>query len=166
MEARAREAYQRGLQEGEAAGLQKAGERFDAVITRLTQSIAEMSSLRSRLRNEAESDVVQLALAVARRIVSRELSVDPEALLGIVKAALRRVELREVHRLRLHPADRPAIAAALERVGLPQQIQIDGDAALERGAVILETSRGSLDASVNTQLDEIERGFTDLLHRS
>ena len=40
------------------------------------------------------------------------------------------------------------------------------DAALQRGAAIFETAQGSLDASVDTQLNEIECGFADLMRRS
>jgi flagellar biosynthesis/type III secretory pathway protein FliH len=36
------------------------------------------------------------------------------------------------------------------------------DANLGAGSVSLESSRGLLDASVDTQLSEIERGFADL----
>jgi flagellar biosynthesis/type III secretory pathway protein FliH len=39
------------------------------------------------------------------------------------------------------------------------------DAARELGSVVFETERGSLDASVDTQLEEIERGLTDRLRR-
>ena len=37
---------------------------------------------------------------------------------------------------------------------------------LERGGVIVETSRGNLDAAIESQLKEIERGLTDLARRS
>jgi flagellar assembly protein FliH len=37
------------------------------------------------------------------------------------------------------------------------------DPGLERGAAVLETARGELDASIETQLAEIERGFADLV---
>ena len=36
---------------------------------------------------------------------------------------------------------------------------------LTQGSAVFETSRGELDASVDTQLAEIERGLTDVLER-
>jgi len=44
-----------------------------------------------------------------------------------------------------------------------RNVEIMPDPSLERGAAILETARGNLDASVDTQLREIERGFLELV---
>jgi flagellar assembly protein FliH len=106
-----------------------------------------------------------LAVAVARRILRRELTVDPDALLGIVKAALGRVDLRELLRIRVSPADGRILEQHLAGLNLPARVEIAPDPALERGSVILETTRGSLDSSVDTQLDEIDRGFADMVGR-
>ena len=74
-----------------------------------------------RFRHEAEEDVVELALAIARRILHRELTVAPEALLGLVKAALEKIEAREVHRVRVSREDAPHGAAdSSKKMGLPQ----------------------------------------------
>ena len=51
-------------------------------------------------------------------------------------------------------------------MGLPRRVEVIGDPGLERGAAILDSSRGALDASVETQLAEIERGFADLVRRT
>jgi flagellar assembly protein FliH len=54
----------------------------------------------------------------------------------------------------------------LEKIGLPRRVEVIADPGIERGAVILETGRGMLDASVETQLVEIERGFADMVRHS
>ena len=79
----------------------------EAMQTRLARTIEELTGLRPRYRREAEQDVVALALAVARRILHRELTMAPEALLGLVKAALEKMEARELHRVRVSRADTP-----------------------------------------------------------
>ena len=48
--------------------------------------------MRKRAAHEAEQDVVKLAIAIARRVLHRELTVDPDAILGLVKAALQKIE--------------------------------------------------------------------------
>ncbi len=131
----------------------------------VARTIEELSGLRQRFRHEAEQDVVALAIAIARRILHRELTVAPEALLGLVKAALEKIELREVHRVRVSRYDAPMVTQYLEKMGLPRPIEVIADPGLLRGAAVLESSRGALDASVETQLAEIERGFADLVRR-
>lgn len=158
---REQQARQAGRREGEAA----AAAQWEPALERLARTAAELAGLRGRLRREAEEDVVRLSMAVARRILRRELTVDPEALLGLVKAALERIDQRELHRLRVRPEDAARVSAFLERIGSPQRIEVVADNTLERGGVVLETERGGLDASVETQLEEIQRGFSDLLPR-
>jgi flagellar assembly protein FliH len=132
----------------------------------LARTIEELTGLRARFRHEAEQDVVALALAIARRILHRELTVDPEALLGLVKAGFEKMEMREVHRVRVSREDALLVRQYLEKIGSPHHVEVIADPGLGRGAAILDSSRGILDASIETQLAEIERGFADLVQRA
>src|SRR5581483_6655772 len=114
-ELRVAEARAAALREGEAAGRDRAMAEMQAVLERLAASIDEIASLRGRLRREAEADTVQLAVAIARRVLRRELAVDPEALHGLVLAALEKLQAQEICRVRVHPQQVPSIAALLRR---------------------------------------------------
>lgn len=164
-EARARAAYNQGLAAGEAAALQRMQQKLDPVLNGLNAMIAELASSRKRLRAEAEDDAMKLAIAIARRVLYRELSTDPEAILGLVKAAFGKLNARETHRLRVSPADAAAIQEHRAKLQLPPALEIASDGSLTPGSAIFETSRGDLDASVDTQLAEIDRGLTDVLKR-
>jgi len=166
LEQRLQEAYQRGFREGQDAARNELEGQLGAMAARLARTIEELSGMRQRFRHEAEEEVIALAIAIARRILHRELTVAPEALVGLLKAALEKIEAREVHRVRIRPEDLPLVQQNLDQMGLPQRVELIADAALERGAIILDSSRGALDASVETQLAEIERGFADLVRRA
>ena len=165
-EQRRQSAYQQGLQDGLAAAQREMFAQVDVMNGRLARTIEELTGLRQRFRHEAEEDLVALALAIARRILYRELTMAPEALLGLVKAALEKIDGRELHSVRVRPEDAAMIQQHFEKMGLPRRVEVIGDPGLERGAAILDSSRGALDASVETQLAEIERGFADLVRRS
>jgi flagellar assembly protein FliH len=152
-----------GFEEGQAAGRQGLAAQVEAMQMKLARSIEEITGARPRYRREAEQDVVALALAVARRILHRELTVAPEALLGLVKAALDQAGAREVHQARVSRQDAPMIRQFFEQMGLPHRIEVVADPNLAPGSVILESGRGLLDASVDTQLAEIDRGLADLV---
>lgn len=160
---REQEAYQSGLSAGRAQGAEEAAVRLEPVLERMSRAVEEIIEQRRRFRREAEEDVVRLAVGIGRRVLHRELSLDPEALLGVVKAALKKIEGREVNRLRVHPADAEMVRKHFERAERGERIEVQPDASLERGAVLFDTVRGSLDASVDTQLQEIQRGLTDLI---
>lgn len=166
MEERVRQAHQQGQAAGEASGAKQAAQRLEPVIARLSRTIDELANLRRRVRQEAEEDAVRLAVAVAKRVLNRELTVDPESLLGIVKAAFQKIDARETHRVRMHPEDLPLVQNQAQQLGFPPNLELYPDPSLERGAVIFETTRGNMDASVAVQLREIERGFVDLVRRN
>lgn len=157
-------AFDQGRREGDAAAQQASAERIDTAVKSLATTIERLSATRAGFRQEAEEDVVKLGIAIARRVLNREIQVDGEAMLGIVKAALQRIDARELHRVRLHPEHSGAVTVALAAMSLPRRIEVIADGTLEPGAAIFETSRGSLDASIETQLREIERGFVDVVH--
>ncbi len=156
-------ARQEGFEEGQAAGRNSLSGEVQALQNKLARTVEELTGLRARYRRQAEQDVVALALAVARRILHRELTMAPEALLGLVKAALDKMEAREVYQVRVARADAPLVRQFFEQMGPPQRVDVIADPNLAPGSVLIESSRGTLDASVDTQLAEIERGFADIV---
>jgi len=162
VEKRARAEREAGHREGEQAGRQQARQELESSIAKLAEEIQEIAALRARLRLEVEADLVRLAVAIARRIVYRELNTDPEAVAGIVRAAFEKLRLQETIRLNVHPALAEPLRKLLAR-GNGSHIEVAADQTLAPGTVIFETARGSLDVSVETQLREIERGLTDRL---
>src|ERR1035441_10770594 len=97
------------------------GAQLEAINVRMARAIEEMSGMRQRFRQEAEEDVVALALAIARRVLHRELTEAPDALLGLVKAALEKIEAREVHTVRIRPEDAPMVKQFLGKMGLDRK---------------------------------------------
>ncbi len=158
-------AHQRGVAEGEASGRQQATAQFNSALEKVARSIEDLASFKPRMRHEAEQDVVKLSMAIARRILYRELSTDPAALLGLVRSALDKLDSREIQRVRVNPQDAPVVQQHLQQMGTGRKIEVLADGGLQRGSAVFETSHGSLDASADTQLNEIERGFTDLMKR-
>ena len=160
-----REAHAAGVREGEIAGRNRAATELQPVIGRLTRSIEEIANLRARLRREAEADVVQLALAIARRVIRREVASDPDALRGLVLAALEKLQGQEISRVKVHPAHVAMVKSSLQQAVSGGLVEVLADSSRELGSVIFETPRGNLDASVDSQLQEIERGLTDRLRK-
>jgi flagellar assembly protein FliH len=133
----------------------------DAVVQRLAEAMRGVIQAGHQMREDVAGETVQLAVAIAARILHRELSVDPDAILGLVRAALQKAQGKQVHRIRLHPSHEVLMRRALAQLNAGGTIEIAPDAGLRPGDVIFETAQGQLDASVLTQLREIERGLAD-----
>ena len=157
------EAHHRGVEDGLRRGREEAAAEVKKSFEQMAHALEDLSKIKRKLRHDAEQELVKLSLAVARRILYRELSTDPGSIEGIVHAALQKLQQREASKVRVWPAAVPAVRAALERIGSRAGIEIVPDPGLATGAILFETSLGELDASIETQLQEIQRGFADRL---
>ena len=159
-----KESYQRGFSEGRTVGHDQAAAELQPVMDRLSRSLADLASVRSRVRKTAESDLLKLAIAVARRVLHRELTLDPGSIEGLIRVALEKLESRELCRVRVHPDQEPVIRTLLARFSAAP-VELIPDPTLQCGDVLFETAHGTLDGSIEAQLQEIERGFADRLNR-
>jgi len=78
---------------------------------------------------------------------------------------LDKLQSRELCRVRVHPDQEAALKSSLDRFSNSQNIELLADPTLQCGDVLFETSHGTLDASIESQLREIERGFADRLKK-
>jgi flagellar assembly protein FliH len=164
-ERQVKEAHAAGLREAESAAKTRAAAEVQGVIEKLGQSIAELSQMRVRLRKQAEADTIKLSLAIAKRVLRREVAVDPDAMRGLLIAALEKLQTQEIHRVRASTGQAAAIAATLRQAVAHAKIEVMPDGTLAPGGVVFETNQGNLDASVDSQLQEIERGLADHLRK-
>src|ERR1039457_1626825 len=95
------EAREAGRREGEATARRAAEAEIQPVLQRLAASIQQASELPARLRAQAETDMVKLAVAIAQRILQRELNIDPEVIAGLVRVGLEKVRMQDVVRRKL-----------------------------------------------------------------
>jgi flagellar assembly protein FliH len=159
----ARQAHDAGYREGEAAGRRKAEEQLKEAVEKLALAATEVAGARNEALRRAEADMVQLSIEVARRILHRELTVDTAALEALIRAALEKLSSQEIYRVRVHPDLESLVRSCLHQIGRDANIEVVGDPLQPRGGAVFEISRGVLDASVETQLREIERGLADQL---
>ncbi len=146
--------------QGEQHGRGQAKAEIQPVMDRMNASIQEVLDMRPQLRRAAEQDLVRLALAIARRILHRELHVDPAALSGLVRFAFDRIGRAEKYHIRVHPNMAEAVEQSVPRRH-DASIQVEADPACALGTLIIRTGGGTIDASVENQLDEISKGLTD-----
>ncbi len=113
---------------------------------------------------EVEAEVVRLALAIAARVLHRETQFDPLLLRSTVRIALERVQETTAVTLRVPEGQEEewkGIVAGVHEGG----VIVVGDAKLQTGECVLETNVGRVDLGVKVQLEEIEKGFFDLLQK-
>ncbi len=91
-------------------GREEAAGEVKKSFEQVARALEELTETKRKLRQEAEQELVKLSLAVARRILYRELSTDPSSIEGIVHAALQKLQQREASKVRVWPAGGPSRA--------------------------------------------------------
>jgi flagellar biosynthesis/type III secretory pathway protein FliH len=161
---RERVVFDRGIQEGETRVRVGFEQQLLALRTSVTAALENFKLERAAYFSRIEPEVVQLALAIARKILHREAQMDPLLLTGMVHVALEKLDAGTRVRLRAHPSEIHFWNEYFSQSGSFQPSpELVGDPALEHGDCALETEIGSTQISLDTQLKEIEQGFFDLL---
>lgn len=153
-----REAFTKGYAQGERAGLEAGGKRAEAMLRRVAQTIEELGGLRQTLIHETEREMVQLALTLARRVVHREVTLDPELAAALAHVALERLGTNTPATIRLNPEDYTIVAQDSARWG-SQAVTVVPDPAISRGGCLVESAFGSVDATIERQFDELSRAL-------
>lgn len=165
-EQRERDALTHGIAEGETRANAKFAAEVAGMRAAMSTSLEAFKTERAAYFARIEPEVVQLSLAISRKILHREAQIDPLLLTGMVHVALEKLDRGTRIRLRAHPEDihfwADHFASATDGEAAPELV---GDAQLKRGECALETEMGNTLVSLETHLKEIEQGFLDLLEQ-
>lgn len=131
----------------------------------ITAALEAFSRERERYFQELESEVVQLALAIARKILEREASMDPTWLAALVRIALDRVSAGPAVRLRVARESVPEWQNQLESFTAKYDVELVADPELTPSDCIAETDLGRANFGFEAQLKQVEESFRDLLAR-
>jgi len=129
----------------------------------LNSALAQFTDERNDYFARVESEVVQLALAVAAKILHREAQVDPMLVATLVRMAVERMRDDSSILVRVHPMQIAAWKRHFATDPAMAQVALVEDAELTELDCVLQTSLGSANFGLDSQLKEVERGFFDLL---
>ena len=150
-EQRARDAEARA--EARIAELRAEAEaRLGRAANALEQALANLAGLERQVIAEAEGETVRLALAVASRVLAREITTDPAWMRDVLAAALADVPDRRRVTVHCAPADAAAIrerlATTASAVPGTDRLELAEEDSLQPGSLLLTAGVTRLDASV------------------
>ena len=155
MERKAGEAYERRREEGYRDGVEEGRlEHAEKVMETVLSSVEYIEGIEATLVN---------VVAVAVRKVIGEID-ENERIVRIVRNALVTVRNQQHVTIRVAPADEKAVREGLASMlasvpGGASFLDVVPDARLERGACLLESELGVVDASLETQLKALENAL-------
>jgi len=146
-------AFAKGVEEGRRQAEQERGD----LVRQLEGGLAEISAFVASLERRYSEMLLDVAFAVAEKIVCAELKQRPEQWLAMIREGIRRAVDREAVKIRVA---QPLYGFLLSRLdGLRKTVEeaktIDliEDAGVGESGCIIETRYGDIDVGLKTQLE-------------
>lgn len=172
----AREEAERIIAESKEANLRETGpgdsaeerqKEFDAAVAlqvddlrrSLTETIESISSLAATITSKAEKDLVELALQIAKKVVHREVTIDRDIALTLVKVSLNKLNNRTLAKVHLNPDELDYVSSHRDACDFHGGLEFVADRSVTQGGCLVQTETGDIDARIESQFEEIARGL-------
>jgi len=135
--------------------------RLEATVAALEQSVEELSLLRGKMMEETEEQLVTLAASIAKRVIGREITLDPEIMLTLAAEGIDALGERDRVVVRFGFLDRDDLLASMvERLKRrAPRCEVLQDPSLGPGQCVVESEFGQVDESVDARLDNVLRAL-------
>jgi len=163
LDAADRRAWQVGYDEGLAQGRAAADEEQAARLRALDQQVARLDAILvalvrplAELDMSVERELAELACAIARQVVRRELRTEPAHVIGAIReaVALLPAAARDV-RVLLHPEDAALVRERLVDSGAGRVWAITEDPMMGRGGCRVVAENSTIDARLETRVGAV-----------
>ncbi len=155
-----REGYEAGQRDGEGAARAEVANALGMVAG----VASDARLLRNALLRNSESEIVDLAIDVARAILGDALAVDKRAVLATVERAIERAAHMNILRMRVHPSDVEAVTAHLAETGsaAPATWQVSADGTIGVAGCVIDVEGGEIDARLDVQFEIVADALREL----
>lgn len=159
--------FSQGFSEGQQAGLREMQAQIDEASRKAETIIRDAKYQSNELQYTAERQIIEIAISIARKILKREIEENPMTILPVVKEALQKVMDQDLIVLRVNPEDTEMLKHAQrdlqQIIGGEKQLSIIADQTINPGGCMIDTSCGTVDASIDNQLSVIKLALQGVL---
>jgi flagellar assembly protein FliH len=165
-----KEAYEKGFAQGEVNGMELGRKRFEILVEQFQKLLQEMSQKRMDLYRSYEIDLIHLTFSVIKKIIQQEISMHEDIIKYTLREAFKYVVDRQKIIIRLNPTDYQYITSS--SLGDPflkesiEGIKLMEDPKIKRGGCFIETSFGDIDATIESQIEEIASFIFEKINHS
>lgn len=155
------ESYRRGLAEGGARAAKEGERRVSEVTAMTSEMVIRLEALTALAPGILEENVAALAVIVARQIVGREVSLEPQIIADLVRRALTEFPVDQSLRIRVNPLDLSLLSGPASGTAVPITGTRDAswlaDGRVARGGCLIEGRDRIVDGRVDTALERAYR---------
>lgn len=158
-----KEAYEEAFELGEKAGAERGERMFRTAVQSLIEAAEELKRMQGEFYRRVEREILDLVIATTRKVVHREVDDQRDMILHVLKEAIAKTIDRERIRVRINPADFDFVHAhksdIVQAIDGIKHLVIERDEAISRGGAIVESDYGTIDATIERRLEEVEKAL-------
>ncbi|MBC8412126.1 hypothetical protein H8E50_00470 [bacterium] len=98
-----RQAYEEGFATGEKAGYSAGEQKAVVLMERLEKILGEIIAIKEDMITSLEPQVVDLSVAVARKIINEEIRLNPELIITLVREAMKHLKKVGTITIKINP---------------------------------------------------------------
>lgn len=160
-------AQQEGYEAGFAQGKEEALHRYQELINEAKRIVETANGQFYEQIEAANETILLIGLKVAERILGEKLAENGEHFLSLVKRAMKEVREQSEVKIYVHPLYYEMLVQQKDELkavfNQPTDIFIYPDEQLQENGCMIETPFGRIDASVDTQLQQIKQQLLERL---
>ena len=162
-QAERQEVHRQRFEEGQQAGVAAKEAEAREAVERLAVVHQSLEQERGQILREAEVLVVDLALALARRVTRIQAETDRRVLIQVVRNALDHLSDHSNLRIRVHPDDldiaRRFAAKWAEKVAEDAVVRVLASEHVSRGGCVIEGGEENVDARLDQQFQVLQEAL-------
>jgi len=154
-------ACEQGFNEGMAEARKVAEAEKNRILADARLVLEQARAKRGEVMQESEQELVELALAIARKVIDLKLEEERKLIVNIARQALARAAQSREITLRVNPDDYDEVISAQGNLDIPvwQKVDIEADPAVEAGGCVIDTGSGLINAQIDRQMAEIREAL-------
>lgn len=157
-------AYKRGFEEGHRQGLESGHQEALKVVGNFNSLISSIVAQREKIYEEARQNVMELIMAIARKVTFDAVKVDEEITARIIKGTIDGLIDKTRIKIKVNPQHLPLLEPQLDRFKgdstLVKEITIEPDNRVKFGGCFIETPSGDIDARVDSQMEIVAKALS------
>jgi flagellar assembly protein FliH len=166
LEAAEREAAKKGREEGREEGYKEGKAEVDRLVDRLHTILERAMDKRAAILEEAEAQVVELVLLVAKKVVKVISENQKSVVVQNIAQALRKLKTKSDVVIRVNLADLELstehVKDFVQIAENAKKITVIEDTTVDKGGCVIETDFGEIDARISSQLNELEEKILEV----
>ena len=147
------EGFKDGLNKGSAQGYEENLHILQAKAAEFNLILEALGEPFKNLDTEVEQELIKIVIAIATQVIYREIKLDPELILAVVRVAIKALPLSaQKINLHLHPEDADLVRSAFE-LDEPSAIWLAiEDPSISRGGCMVDTDISHIDVTVEKRV--------------